>query len=77
MPRTRIHVTHDRDGGWNVKKEGAEKASAHRDTKAEAIDRARDLAKNAGPSQVIIHKEDGTIQEERTYGGGDPFPPPG
>ena len=36
------------------------------------------VAKANGPSQVIIHKAGNKgIQEERTYGGKDPYPPKG
>ena len=77
MPkRTRYHVVPDGDD-WKVEKEGASRASARCDTKHDAVDRGRDLAKGQGPSQLIIHKKDGVIQEERTYGGKDPFPPKG
>ena len=37
-------------------------------TKEEAIRLMADRAENAGePVSVVIHKEDGTIEEERTY----------
>jgi hypothetical protein len=32
-------------GGWDVKKEGAEWASAHTDTKKEAVDRAGEIVR--------------------------------
>jgi len=74
--RTKIHVTPD-GNDWKVKKEGGDRASAIKDTKKEAVDRAIEIAKNdGGPAQVIIHKQDGTIQEERTYKD-DPYPPKG
>ena len=77
MPdRTRRHVTKRPDGKWQVKEEGAERASAVTDTKEEAIDRGRQISKSDPNSQLIIHKGDGSFQEERTYGN-DPFPPPG
>ena len=65
--RVVYHVTSD-DQGWKVKKEGGERASARTDNKAEAVDAARALAKAIpGPSQVKVHKQDGTIQTEYTY----------
>ena len=60
-------------GGWNVKEENASRASSSHDTKAEAIARAKELAKKQTLGQVIIHKQDGTIQTEHTYGK-DPYP---
>ena len=50
--------------------------SSSYDTKAEAKARAKELAKKQVLGQVIIHKEDGTIQTEHTYGK-DPYPPKG
>lgn len=74
--RTVYHVT-KADDGWKVKKEHGERASLVTDTKAEAVAGAKGLAKNApGPSQVKIHKEDGVIQTEHTYGN-DPKKYPG
>lgn len=60
---------------WAVKKKGAQRASDVLDTKQEAVDRGRELAKD-NEGSLRIHKKDGTIQEERTYRK-DPFPPPG
>jgi hypothetical protein len=34
------------------------------------------VARANQPSQLIIHRQDGTIEDERTYGN-DPFPPRG
>lgn len=74
--RKTYHVTPNSDGGWNVKSVGASRASSTHDNKADAVDRARELAKNQARGQVVIHKQDGTIQTEHTYGQ-DPFPPRG
>ena len=74
--RKTYHVTSRTDGGWNVKEENASRASSSHDTKAEAIARAKELAKKQALGQVIIHKQDGTIQTEHTYGK-DPYPPEG
>lgn len=38
------------------------------DTKEKAIDYGRDLAKQEGQGQLVVHKADGTIEEEFTYG---------
>ena len=74
--RKTCHVTPKADGGWNVKGENASRASSSHATKAEAISRAKELAKNQDLGQVVIHKKDGTIQTEHTYGK-DPYPPKG
>jgi uncharacterized protein YdaT len=72
--RTVYHVTHE-DRKWKVTKEGAERASATAETKEAAVERAIELAQQR-PSQVKIHKQDGTLQSERTYGQ-DPEKHPG
>jgi hypothetical protein len=41
-----------------------------------AIRHAAEVARKAKPSQLIIRRRDGTIQDERTYGA-DPYPPKG
>ena len=61
---------------WQVQGEGAQRATSLHDTKAEAVTRARELAKSLPLAQVIVHKGDGTIQTEYTYGD-DPSPPKG
>ena len=73
--RTKIHVV-NQDDRWKVKIEGAQRSSSVHDTKQEAEKAAREQAKKGSLSQVIIHKKDGTIQEEHTYGN-DPHPPDG
>jgi hypothetical protein len=75
MARKRLHVTKHPDG-WQVKKQGGNKASSVHRTKDAAIGSAISQAHRSKPSQVIIHGKDGRFQSERTYGG-DPFPPRG
>lgn len=60
------HVT-THEEGWKVQAEGAQRASRVTDTKAEAVEAARELAKNQEPSQVVIHRQDGTIQTHYSY----------
>jgi hypothetical protein len=59
---------------WQVKHNG-EVLSSHY-TKQTAIDAGRTAAKANMPSQLVIHKSDGTIETEYTYGD-DPYPPQG
>lgn len=71
-------MTKHPDGGWQGKKEGADRASFKANTKAEAMQGTIQIAKNQGESQVIVHKENGQFQEERTYPrSSDPHPPKG
>jgi len=74
--RAKYHVTKRPDGRWQAKAEGASRAAAVLKTKAVTIDKARDLAKSQPLGQVVIHKSNGRIQTEYTYGK-DPCPPVG
>ena len=74
--RKTYHVTPNTDRGWKVKEEKASRASSSHETKAQAVERAKMLAKNQDLGQVVIHKKDMTIQTEHTYGK-DPYPPKG
>lgn len=60
---------------WSVRRAGATKASGTFGTQAEAIARARDVAKNQ-KTELFIHGRDGRIRERDSYGT-DPHPPKG
>jgi uncharacterized protein YdaT len=72
--RHRHHVV-PHQNGWAVRREGSDRASAVTPTKPEAFERAREIAEREHGG-VVIHGENGKIQEERTYGH-DPYPPRG
>jgi len=72
--RKRVFVVPRKGEGWAVKEDG--KIVRKFSNKEEAVQFGRTLAKGTSLSQLVIHKKDGTIQEERTYGK-DPFPPEG
>ena len=74
--RTTYHVTKNQDSGWNVKKEGSQRASGIFDNKHQAVIRGKELAKGAPLGQIKIHGRNGKIQTEHTYGK-DPYPPEG
>jgi len=69
------HVVHNKDGGWDIKKGGAERASGHFDTQKEAIDKDREISQNQ-KSELVIHGRDGQIREKDSHGH-DPYPPRG
>jgi len=52
--------------GWAVRGEGNERVTAIYDHQDDAIDRARDIARNY-KSSVIIHRKDGTIRDRMSY----------
>lgn len=62
------HVVPGPKGGWLVKEEKNKNPSARADRKPEAVARAKELAKKAKLGQVIVHKKNGQIQTEYTYG---------
>ncbi|TSB46626.1 DUF2188 domain-containing protein [Alkalicoccobacillus porphyridii] len=59
-------VTPHSDGGWAVQAEGADQPSDVFETKAEAVKRGKEIANNKG-TQLIIHKEDGSVDEKVQY----------
>ncbi len=73
--RKTVHVVRDGDK-WAVRSEGANRAASTHQTQDTAIDAARDIAQNARLGQVVIHRPNGRIREEHTYGK-DPYPPKG
>lgn len=58
---------------WAVKKEGSVRFTVITDTKKEAVDVAREIARN-NHSELVIHGRDGRIQDKDSYGN-DPAPP--
>jgi hemerythrin superfamily protein len=61
------HVTRDPRGGWRATKSGSSRPVARADSKQDVVRRARDSAKRQ-EGRLVIHKANGRIQEERTYG---------
>ena len=55
------------DEGWAVTLEGADKAVSVHETKKEALSAARNAAKTNVPSQLIVHKQDRSVQETYSY----------
>lgn len=52
---------------WEVRGDGAKRASSLHDTKKEAVDTGRSLAKKRAPSELIVHRKDGTVQDSFAY----------
>ena len=72
MPKESLpsyHLTRDKKrGGWQLEKDGSDRARARFETKAQALKGGalRDAVGKDGGS-VKIHKQTGRIQQERTY----------
>jgi len=73
MARKTHHVVPAPQGGWNVKRGGGSRSSAHFDRKQDAIDRGREISRNQG-SELVIHNQDGKISRSDSHGN-DPCPP--
>ena len=65
-PKTH-HVVPAPQGGWNVKRGGADRASGHFDKKQDAIDAAREISRNQG-TELKIHNLNGKIAQSDSHG---------
>lgn len=71
-----VHVVYNQAGKrWRVEVTGNRRASGTHRVKTEAVDQGRRLAAR-NTSELVVHKQDGTIGERHSYGN-DPFPPRG
>ena len=72
--REEHHVVSNKDrGGWDVKRNGAERASAHAETKEKALEIGRKISRNQN-TELITHLKNGRIQNPDSHGN-DPCPP--
>lgn len=74
-PPNQHNLLHNPNGGWDVKRPGAQRASVHAETKDEAERIGRAISRNQG-TEFVIHGLDGRIQRKDSHGN-DPFPPRG
>ncbi len=66
-----VHVLPNKKGGikdWKIAKAGNKQPVAVFENKEEAIKKARTIAKKQELGQLKIHRKDGQIQTEYTYG---------
>jgi U3 small nucleolar ribonucleoprotein component len=73
VKKRNIWVSPRQDGRWQVKREGADRASRVVDRKSDAENIARDIGKR-DKVEVITQGRDGKIQSKDSFGQ-DPFPP--
>ena len=52
MARSTHHVVHNQNGGWDVRKGGAQRASGHFKTKKQAIDAGRKISQNLAATRA-------------------------
>jgi len=60
-------------GQWGVRGAGNDRLTSTHRTQDEAINAAREIARNQH-SEVVIHRPDGRIRDSDSYGN-DPHPP--
>ena len=75
MARSSHHVVHNPNGGWDIKRGGAQRSSGHYSTKQEAVNAGRQISRNQG-TEFVIHGMNGRIQSSDSHGR-DPYPPKG
>jgi hypothetical protein len=63
------------EDGWGVRGQGNSRLTSVSDNQAEAIEAAREIARNQ-QSELFILGRNGRIRERNSYGN-DPFPPRG
>ncbi|WP_082383405.1 DUF2188 domain-containing protein [Frigoribacterium sp. RIT-PI-h] len=69
---TNRNVVPNPNGGWDVRG-GGTRASAHTDTQAAAIDRARQIIGNQGGGELSVHDRQGQVRAKDTIApGNDP-----
>ena len=67
--RTVYHVSPSSDGSrWVVSQENNDRFRQEFETKEAAVDAAKSRARGEEPSQVKVHRADGNMEYESTYG---------
>ena len=67
MSRDTHRVMPHKDGGWQVKRDGGERASHRTDTKVEAEKIGRGISRNQ-ETELQVHRKDGTIERSDSHG---------
>ena len=67
--RRSFHFTHDKKkGDWKLFEQETNRTIRRFKTKEQGVKISVDIVRKKGNSQLKIHKVDGKIQEERTFG---------
>ena len=77
MAKEERHVVRDsKTGDWKVVKPGTSRASARERTQGDAEARAKEILRNQGGGEAVIHRPSGEIRDKDTVAPArDPFPP--
>ena len=73
MSRNSYHIIANINGGWNVTRTGAERATRSFATQKDAIKYGRNISKSHA-TELIIHDSYGRLSSKETFGK-DPNPP--
>jgi hypothetical protein len=57
-----------RDDGWALQRAGGDQALRRFDTKQTALDTSRTMMDEMKPTVLVVHRADGTIEAQHTYG---------
>ena len=71
MGKNDRHVVKNPVKGWDVKAGGAKRSSAHESTQGAAERRAKEIVRNAGGGEVVIHDRQGRIRDKDTVAPGN------
>lgn len=75
MSKKGQHVVPSSSGGWSVRKAGSSRATKTYSTQKDAVDAARQIARNQ-KTELYVHGADGRIRQRDSYGN-DSYPPRG
>lgn len=64
--RATLHVVAN-DSEWHITADGQEEPLHRFPTKEEAVDAAREAAQEAAPSDLVIHRLDGSVMRSHSY----------
>lgn len=64
--RATLHVV-AKDSEWLITADGKDEPLERFSTKEEAVDAARDAAQKAAPSELVIHRLDGSVMRSHSY----------
>lgn len=71
---TNYTISKSKDGGWNIKRDNADRISGHTQTQLKAEKSAKTFSANSGGGEVRIHN--GRFRDSDTVAPGhDPNPP--
>jgi hypothetical protein len=61
------HVVPNPNGGWDVKRGGADRATSHHETKQAAVSSGREVSRNQ-KTELKIHNQNGKIAQSDSHG---------